>query len=275
MAFAMRYRTVRRLTALGVVGALAYGVSVYHTAWAAAAGTTPARFTGWALLGLMGGLMVLALRKRITRLPLGRMYHWVTIHVYLGLLVGGLLLVHIGFAWPGTALNQALLVCFLVAWGSGVMGLALSRAIPVRLHERGEVVIYERIPAHRHRLRQHLLAMVEEGTAGAVNGALASYTLETLVPFFEAPRHRLAHLLGRSRHRRRMLLALDTLGRSMNPRDRQTKDALADLVRAKDDLDFMQVHQAVLKYWLFVHVPLSYALLVFVVIHVAWALIFH
>lgn len=39
-------------------------------------------------------------------------------------------------------------------------------------------------------------------------------------------------------------------------------------MREKDDLDYKYVHMAVLKYWLFVHIPLSYSLMLVAVLHV-------
>ena len=40
-----------------------------------------------------------------------------------------------------------------------------------------------------------------------------------------------------------------------------------DRVCAKDDLDYQYAMQATLKYWLFLHVPLTYSLLVFILSH--------
>ena len=47
---------------------------------------------------------------------------------------------------------------------------------------------------------------------------------------------------------------------------------LAEFVRAKDNLDFQRAVQGMLKGWLFVHIPLTYALLLFAAVHglLAW-----
>ena len=42
---------------------------------------------------------------------------------------------------------------------------------------------------------------------------------------------------------------------------------IEDLVAQKDGLDYQYAHQSLLKYWLFVHVPLTYALLVLALLH--------
>ena len=50
--------------------------------------------------------------------------------------------------------------------------------------------------------------------------------------------------------------------------------ALRAAVEAKDDLDYHYAHQAVLKYWLFVHVPLAYSLVLVSGLHVVLAFAF-
>ena len=43
---------------------------------------------------------------------------------------------------------------------------------------------------------------------------------------------------------------------------------IADLVRQKDGLDYHHSLQLTLKLWLFAHIPLTYSLLIFSVVHV-------
>ena len=40
------------------------------------------------------------------------------------------------------------------------------------------------------------------------------------------------------------------------------------LIQAKDSLDYHRAMQGLLKGWLFVHIPLTYAMLVFIFVHV-------
>ncbi len=44
--------------------------------------------------------------------------------------------------------------------------------------------------------------------------------------------------------------------------------AVTALAQAKDDLDYQSALQGALKFWLFVHVPLTYGLLIFAVFHI-------
>ena len=60
----------------------------------------------------------------------------------------------------------------------------------------------------------------------------------------------------------------DDLRRFTNEAERAALDKLAALVRQKDGLDYHRALQLTLKLWLFVHIPLTYGLLVFTVLHI-------
>ena len=51
-------------------------------------------------------------------------------------------------------------------------------------------------------------------------------------------------------------------------------DEMKELVEVKSDLDYQYTLQAALKYWLFVHIPATYALFLFVLVHVVLVLAF-
>jgi hypothetical protein len=44
-------------------------------------------------------------------------------------------------------------------------------------------------------------------------------------------------------------------------------NALAELVELKDELDYQYAHQGILKTWLFLHIPLTYVLLILASVH--------
>jgi len=78
--------------------------------------------------------------------------------------------------------------------------------------------------------------------------------------------------LGYSKPLHQLLSELDALDRYLNAEERETMTQLAEFVRAKDNLDFQRAVQGMLKGWLFVHIPLTYALLLFAAVHglLAW-----
>ena len=60
---------------------------------------------------------------------------------------------------------------------------------------------------------------------------------------------------------------IDNLQRYLNSRENEYADRLRHLVNKKDDLDFYYALSLALKAWLLVHVPLTYSLLILVVLH--------
>ena len=64
------------------------------------------------------------------------------------------------------------------------------------------------------------------------------------------------------------MVELEDLRRYLNEQERATLEKLAQLVREKDGLDYHRAVQTTLKLWLFVHVPLTYGLMIFSLLHV-------
>ena len=60
---------------------------------------------------------------------------------------------------------------------------------------------------------------------------------------------------------------LEDLRRFANAAEQEKIEKLAALVRQKDGLDYHRSLQLALKQWLFVHIPLTYGLVVFTLAH--------
>ena len=56
--------------------------------------------------------------------------------------------------------------------------------------------------------------------------------------------------------------------RFLNREEREVMKQIAELVRRKDTLDYHHSLQLTLKLWLFVHIPLTYSLLIFSLVHI-------
>ena len=70
-----------------------------------------------------------------------------------------------------------------------------------------------------------------------------------------------------NRPRYTLLKELEALDRYLNNEEKIMALALIDIIGAKDDLDYQYAHQAILKYWLFIHIPMTYSLLIFALAH--------
>jgi hypothetical protein len=115
--------------------------------------------TGWLLFAVMVVLAVYNIRKKLPFLPLGKSEHWLQFHIYAGFFTVVLFLIHLNFRVPTGWFEGTLAWFYVLVTGSGIVGLVLSRVLPRRLATRGGEVIYEKIPALRHALRQSAEAL--------------------------------------------------------------------------------------------------------------------
>jgi hypothetical protein len=77
---------------------------------------------------------LLWLRKKVRVWRLGRAQAWLRAHIWLGLLCVPLLVYHSGLRWGGT-LSAVLLALVLIVVASGIYGLVLQQSLPRRMLE--------------------------------------------------------------------------------------------------------------------------------------------
>lgn len=227
-----------------------------------------AHISGWGLLGFVVFLAIYNIRKKLTFLPLGRSALWLQFHIYIGLLTSVVFAVHVGFRTPNGTFEICLAIAYLSVFLSGVIGLVLSRVIPPRLASRGEEVIFERIPVFVRRIRDEVEALVLKCISEADTSAVPMFYVNRLKAYFDRPRHYLPHLLHSSRPLHRVLTDIESQHRYLNEKELGLVRQIEDLVRTKDDLDYQYAMQKTLKSWLFLHIPLTWCLLVMAVFHV-------
>jgi hypothetical protein len=225
-------------------------------------------YSGWVLAGAMLVLAAYNLFKKAPFLPLGASATWLQLHIYLGLLAILLFLLHARIHVPHGLLGWILAVLFAGVAGSGLFGLVISRNYPTLLRARGPEVIFEQIPVLRRFLREEAEKLILGVAAEQHSTAVADFYLRRLKAFFEGPRHFWRHAFRLPGSRQTLLTEIDAQDRYLNDKEREAMRTLGTLVERKDDLDFQYALQALLKCWLFVHIPLTYSLLIFVVLHV-------
>jgi len=223
--------------------------------------------TGWMLLLGMLLLALFNVRKRLTMLPLGSASAWLQLHIYVGWLVILLFAAHVGWRVPNGALEIALTVLFVLVAGSGIVGLAFARSLPPRLTRRGEEVIFERIPAFITQLREEAEEIVLKSARETQSSTIGNFYLEQLSTFFSGPQNHLRHLIASRKVRFELLNEIDHMHRYLSEQEKEYAQRLRELVNKKDELDFHYALNLVLKVWLLVHVPATYALLILAALH--------
>lgn len=255
----------RRMTAIAMTIALSLAIwlafdSLEHqlvrTAW----------FSGYLMLGMLLFLAAFNARKKLPGVAfLGNASTWMQLHIHVAFLSLTVFLVHTGFHFPSGRLEGILAGLYGLVFASGVYGLFVTRATPRKLSATGFEVIFEQIPARRTTLAIRARELVLD-TAKSTD-VLARFYMSKLARFMELPRS-LAYNVSPSLRQSRLLMAeLYELDRYLAPEQRIASRRLSALVREKEDLDYHWALQGRLKLWLFVHIGLTYGLLIIAVLH--------
>ena len=260
MTFAARRWILGTMTmALAAIGAtllLSLSLSLRDTAFV----------SGWGLVGMILFLALYNARKKLTYPPLLKSSTWLQMHLYVGLLSIVLFLFHIGLRIPNGVIEVSLALLFVGVAGTGVIGIALSRIIPGRLTIHGNEVLFERIPRYRRQLREKAEAIVVKSVEGGAM-TLANFHSRRLADYFGGPCNALGQLLHPTRRVGQLQQELRAQERYLDADDVELLGELSELVAAKNDLDSHRARQGVLKLWLFVHIPLTFAMLAFIAVH--------
>jgi hypothetical protein len=260
-------------------------------------GTTEGLILGAAGFAMMLFALLLGARKRVRTMRIGRAYWWTQGHVWFGLLSFPVILLHGGFKpefWGGT-LTQVIMWAFVVVWVSGIVGLILQQIMPTRLlnHVPMETV-YEQVDHIIAQLRSEAAGIVKAATdkteerayeveavpAGAATAVATPRTgteAETkLATFYRAQVEPvLADRIPKAamlRSERASAQAFSQLRDTMPPALKKPVDELAEIVEERRQLARQKSLHHVLHGWLFVHVPLSYALMALATVHAVQAL---
>jgi hypothetical protein len=224
--------------------------------------------SGWALTAVILFLALYNARKKLPFLPLGGSEAWLQLHLWIGYFSFVLFAIHLQFKAPDGWFEIALAILYGIVMASGIFGLILSRQIPKRLTTMGNEVLFERIPAHRRMVLDRAEALAVTSTGETQAATLLDFYARNLRSFFAARPAFWRNLTGTDRSLSRMLEQLDDLQRYTNAREKEILAELAELAREKHRLEYHYSLQGILKAWLFVHIPFTYSLLLFSLVHV-------
>lgn len=250
---------------------LAWLVWIYESAL-----RDPRYLDGWILAGGMIVQLYLHVARKSRRLSPRSDAHWRKFHIFVGYLLIAAFVLHVDFSLPDTAFEWALWTGFVLVTLSGLFGTYIS----VLLRNTGRIdesIGYERIADRRAELASKLRAIVLGPDPGVDSVPLPSLPhnewiidLHTnrLQDFFRGQRNYTAHLLGWSLATERLKGEIDALSRYVDEQGQAKLAAVKELVIEKDRLDFAHVFLGLSRAWLFVHVPLTYTLVVMSGLHI-------
>ncbi len=226
-------------------------------------------YSGWLLFGLLLAMFLLTLRKKILAARrLLKVSFWMQLHVYVGLLAVVVFLLHAGGSFPDGTVKRIVYLLFVTEAVSGVLGLFINRTMPVGLDRNGPMVLYHEIDSKRQQVLSEVESLVEKSLAEHDSNLIAVFFRRSLLPFLIKPRHVWAHVLQLPNTLHALNREFIDLQHFLNEEEQGILNRIQVLVIEKDRLDYQYAGQSLLKYWLFVHVPVSYSLLLFIALHV-------
>lgn len=264
-------QVVQALLIAAISAGLFWLVWIYGTAL-----RDPRYLDGWVLACGMGVQLYFHIAIKTARLSPKSAMRWRKIHIFLGYVLIAAFISHADFSLPETGFEWALWSSFVLVTVSGIFGTYLSWSLKSK-GRIDESVSFDRIPSLRAKLAQDLHAVVVETdlTAPALplpglphdSWIMDLYT-SRLRDFFKKPRNLGAHLIGSQHPLKRLTDEIENLSSYVGQQNQQRLAAIRDLVIEKDRLDFARVYLGLTKAWLFIHVPVTYALIALTVLHV-------
>jgi hypothetical protein len=263
-------QTITGLVVAAISGALFWLVWIYGNGL-----RDPRYLDGWMLAGGMGLQLFFHIAIKTRSLSPKSATRWRTIHIFVGYLLVAAFISHSDFSLPDTAFEWALWTGFVLVTLSGIFGTYLAWALRAK-HGIDERISYDNIPTRRAELAQDAYAIAKINLPAAAVALPAPphdawikdlYT-DQLRDFFQGQRNFTAHLIGSRRPLKRLTDEIDSLSSFVDKPSQKKLAAMKGLVVEKDWLDFAHVYLGLTKGWLLVHVPVTYTLVVLVVLHV-------
>lgn len=231
----------------------------------------PRYLDGWVLAGGMVAQLIFhaVLRKRSGTPKSFR--RWRAFHIAVGYVLIAAFLSHSNFSLPDTILEWSLWSGFVLVTLSGLFGTYLSWAIK---GQHG--VSLERIAARRAEIAREVHDTAMRASQIPEDHGLPPLPYDEwitdlytnhVMAFLQRPGQFVAHLFGSQRRLKRVTDKIDTLMRYVDAAGQMKLAAIRELVVEKDRLDNARVYLGLTKGWLYVHVPVTYGLVVLTVLH--------
>jgi len=225
---------------------------------------------GSVALALVVWLLLFAVRKRAYGSTLGSLEGWLQAHVWLGVASAGVVLLHTGLRFEDKVAVAAFVVLLAVV-ATGVVGAYLYQVLPRRLTAVESNLTAQEISADLNRMAASM-ARLASGKSAVFRGIHGALLAESTPPPLAGWRQLLGKPRAAAAAAKRSWEAL--LGR-VEEAERDELRRLLVLARQHKELHLrlavQQRYRNLLDAWLYLHVPLSVALVVLVAAHLVAA----
>lgn len=219
-------------------------------------------------LGALGAVMMVmtemlySLRKRTRLLNFGQMRHWLSFHIFTGIVGPSLVLMHTGLEFRGLAGLTMLLTLFVVA--SGFLGRYIYTAVPRTL--AGVEVDRRTLEAELGKQRGALQAWSANKSV-EVQRLVAQETAVSPTDDL-SPTAVLLHQYQSWQSGRQIKTAVSALNREEQSRLKEIERALRRQQRLVRQIQSLQAVRKMMGWWHTAHVPLGLTLFTAMIIHI-------
>jgi hypothetical protein len=240
----------------------------------------PRYLDGWLLAGGIGLQFLLHVALKAARLSPASLRRLRRFHIFTGSLLVFVFGYHLSFTLPDTAMEWTLAGCFTVISLSGILGSCTSSA---RLRTGTEYTSSERIAARHSQLASEAASALESAQDDGPTLSLPAPPYQAWlrelhdghVSGFLTARPGVFALITASHSRLQpVMAAIDQLKPYLDTAANMKLATIRGLVIEKHELDRARVRLIVPAVWLFIHVSLTYSLIVLTVLHVVVAYAF-
>ena len=227
-------------------------------------------FKGY-ILGILGTvlivvLMLLPARKRQYQRPVGPLDLWMRSHVCLGIIAALVVGMHAGFQMIGT-ISVGLSVVFILTLISGLSGTVLYETLPSTIARMGNNTFRNQaLLDSKNEMEQELESLLADQT-DRFQDVVTNIWNRKKYPASINPFHLVPWWI---RHRRVRKEEQDS--RQLLESEQAIFLTAEMLVTRYEQLDRQIFHQKVISQWLWLHVPLSAALMTLLVVHIVTTL---
>lgn len=265
---------LRRGMALGITVVLSLILFLYYQMGTYA--IRPIQFdTGWILFTAVIFLALYNTRKKLPFLPLFRSSTWLQFHIYVGFFSVWCFLVHLQFRFPTGWFETIFAMLYSLTALSGIFGLIATRVLPSRLTSSNEEFIYERIPLYRNQIRNQVEALVLRAANETQATTISNFYQDQLRDFFLVSQNHFAHCVASTRHLKELFVKVESVKRCATKDELPYLKEIETFIRQKNNLDYQHTLQSVLKAWLFIHIALTYSMLILMLVHIMLVYAFH
>lgn len=264
-------RTIRVVVLAVISVGLFLLVSIYGYAL-----RDPRYLDGWILAGGMSLQLGFHIAIKTNKLSPKSVVRWRKFHIFVGYLLIAAFLSHTNFSLPDAGFEWALWTGFALVMLSGIFGTYLTWSLKAKggIDDRFSSDLIPSRAAELAREVREVVTMPDPSSVASTLPApphdawIVDLYANHLKDFFERRRNFFSCLVGSQNALQRLTAEIDSLSPYVDARGQEKLTAIRKLVVEKDRLDFARVHSALSRGSQFVHVPVTYGLVVISVLHV-------